>query len=241
MNTASRIPRTAEWLAAGTGFVVAFYAAYVALVWIRYGRPANPPSDGESDPMLDRFTPEYEVAERHSIRIASPAGEAYAAGCQMDLSRSVVVRTIFRTREVVLRAAPPKSSGPGGLLAQTKVLGWGVLAEIHGREIVMGAVPQPWAADVIFRSVPPEAFAPFKEPGYAKIVWTLCADPDGPTASIHRTETRVSTTEAVARAKFLRYWAVFSPGIGVIRLIGLRLAGRGAEKLVEERNGGSMR
>lgn len=191
--------------------------------------------------MLDRFMPEYEAAERHSIRIAAPASDAFLAACEMDLSESAIIRAIFRTPELVLRAGAARSQGPGGLLAQTKALGWGVLAEIPGREIVMGAVTQPWAADVVFRAVPPEAFAEFREPGYVKIIWTLRADPAGPAASIHRTETRVSTTDAVARAKFRRYWAVFSPGIVMIRLIGLRLARSGAEKLVERRSAGGMR
>jgi hypothetical protein len=34
---------------------------------------------------------------------------------------------------------------------------------------------------------------------------------------IFRHETRVTTTDSVARAKFRRYWAVFSPGIKLIR------------------------
>jgi len=99
----------------------------------------------------------------------------------------------------------------------------------------MGAVTQPWVSDVVFRAVPPENFAAFDEPGYVKIVWTLRADPDGATASIHRTETRVSTTDSVARKMFRRYWAVFSPGIVLIRRIGLGLVKRAAENLEGKR------
>ena len=55
-------------------------------------------------------------------------------------------------------------SDPRGLLALVKTLGWGVLAEIPGREIVMGAVTQPWMADVVFRPLPPGEFAAFHEP-----------------------------------------------------------------------------
>jgi hypothetical protein len=50
-----------------------------------------------------------------------------------------------------------------------------------------------------------------------KIVWTLRADPIGQRESIFRHETRVTTTDSRARTKFRRYWAVFSPGIKLIR------------------------
>ena len=87
----------------------------------------------------------------------------------------------------------------------TKSIGWGVLAEVPGREIVMGAVTQPWYANVVFRPVPPADFASFDEPDFVKIVWTLRADPIGPRDSVFRTETRVQTTDAAARAKFRWY------------------------------------
>jgi hypothetical protein len=38
-----------------------------------------------------------------------------------------------------------------------------------------------------------------------------------PTESLFRTETRAVATDAGARQKFRRYWAVFSPGIILIR------------------------
>ena len=70
----------------------------------------------------------------------------------------------------------------------TKSIGWGVLAEVTGREIVMGAVTQPWRANVVFRPLPPGEFSAFKEPDYVKVVWTLRADPAGTSRSIFRTE-----------------------------------------------------
>ena len=46
-----------------------------------------------------------------------------------------------------------------------------------GREVVFGAVTQPWVTNVVFRALPPHEFAAFKEPGFVKIVWTLHAAP----------------------------------------------------------------
>ena len=103
------------------------------------------------------------------------------------------------------------------LAAGSSSLGWVVLAETPEREIVLGAVTRPWEANVIFRSIPAEAFAAFNEPDYVKIVWTLRADALGDNASIFRTETRAAATDPWARAQFRRYWALLSPGIILIR------------------------
>ena len=112
----------------------------------------------------------------------------------------------------------------------TKALGWGVLAEEPGHEIVMGAVTRPWNGNVVFRGLPPDEFAAFNEPDYVKIVWTLRADAVSDTTSIARTETRAIATDAESRRKFRWYWARFSPGIVLIRELSLRLVKREAER-----------
>ena len=109
-------------------------------------------------------------------------------------------------------------------------LGWAVLSEVPGREIVLGAVTRPWVANPIFRPLPAHEFAGFHEPGFARIVWTLRADPISPTESVARTETRVATTDQSARAAFRLYWSLVSPGIELIRRISLQLVKKEAER-----------
>jgi hypothetical protein len=111
--------------------------------------------------------------------------------------------------ELILGSGPGEIIVPRGLLAQMKGWGWSVLAEIPDREIVFGAVTQPWMANVVFRALPADEFGAFQEPGYVKIVWILGADPIGPTESIARTETRAATTDPTARARFWWYWSRF--------------------------------
>jgi hypothetical protein len=123
----------------------------------------------------------------------------------------------------------PVSPKQKSFLDEVLRLGWGILAEEQGRELVMGAISQPWEADVKFRSLPPDDFAGYQEPGYAKIVWTLAVQPLDAERSVFRTETRVVTTDPASRARFRRYWAVFSPGILLIRRETLRLVKRAAE------------
>jgi hypothetical protein len=205
-------------LAAAAGSVAGAYAACVGLTWLRYGRPAPAAAD-ERDPLLDRFMPEYEIAERHHVRVPAPADATLGEAGRLDLQESAIARAIFRVRELVLGAEPAPRERPRGLLMEVQALGWRVLATEDGREIVFGAVTQPWKANVVFRGLPPEAFLAFAEPGWVKIAWTLRADPAGPAASVFRTETRVRTTDPEARAKFRWYWARFSPGIILIRLL----------------------
>ena len=161
--------------------------------------------------------PAYDVVERHHVRVAADAEVTLTAATELNLSELPIVRAVFRAREWVLRAHPDDRARPVGFLAEMQSLGWGILAEIPGREFVVGAVTQPWEANVIFRSVPPDQFASFHEPGSVKIAWTLRAMPIGPRESVFHTETRAIATDASARVKFRRYWAFFSPGIMLIR------------------------
>jgi hypothetical protein len=216
-------------LAYGAGAAAGTYAAYAATTWLRYGH-ARPAVGDDADPLLDRFMPTFEVAERHAAHVWAPADLTFAASCEVDLMRSRIIRAIFKGRELALRAHHEETAGPRGLVAVTKALGWGVLAKVPGREIVMGAITKPWDANPAFRAVPPDAFASFDEPDYVKIAWMLRADPWRTGGSLARTETRVIATDPGARRKVRRYWSIFSPGIVLIRRAALRLTKVDAER-----------
>jgi hypothetical protein len=227
------LKRRTEWgpkgAAALVGAGAACYAAFVGAMWLRYGHAA-PPAGDEADSMLDAFIPKYEVAERHHVAVGAPAAITFGALMDMDLEQSLLIRTIFKGREMLLGAEPDKKDRPRGLVAATKKLGWVVLADVPGREIVMGAVTRPWEPNVVFRGIAPEHFAAFNEPDYVKIVWTLRADAVSQYSSIARTETRAMATGAPARRKFRWYWARFSAGIVLIREVSMRLVKREAER-----------
>jgi hypothetical protein len=174
--------------------------------------------------------PKYDVVERHRIDVRAPAAVTFAAAKQMELSQSPPVRAIFKAREVLLGTTPDLQPKPRGIVDETRALGWVVLREIPDREIVMGAVTKPWEANVVFRSIAPDAFAAFSEPGYVKIAWTLRADPVGDASSTFRTETRAVATDREARRRFRRYWSFLSPGIILIRWLSLAPLKREAEQ-----------
>jgi len=222
------LKRTVGMLGAGAAASALAWGGYAAIRWSRYGKATRiaPP-----DPLLDRHMPAYEVRERHETRVEAPADVTWASMHDLDLRRSGLVRAIFAGRELLMRARPAARREPlRGFMEEVLALGWRVLAEEPGREIVVGAVTRPWLANPEFRGLTPEEFAAFNEPGYAQIAWTLAVEPAGEHASLFRTETRVRTTDGNARERFRRYWAVVSPGVLLIRRESLRLVRREAAR-----------
>ena len=232
MEKRSLVPIAAKAAAAGLGLGVASYAAYAAVTWATYGRPQHRTRENES--LLDIFVPQPDVAIRHVLPVNAPADLTFDVACRSDLGASPIVKALFKTRELIVGRPPETIVPTGTLVEQLQAFGWVVLAEVPGREIVFGAVTQPWKADAAFRSVAADDFASFNEPGYVKIAWTLRADPQGAFASTVRTDTRVATTDAASRRNFRCYWAAFLPGIKLIRVVMLRHIKRAAERDVAQ-------
>jgi hypothetical protein len=229
MNGRQVMKSAATGLAAGAAIAAAGYAALVVLNRARYGDATVSGTAGK-DSLLDRFIPEPEVVEHHEIAIHAPADVVMATAKELELLKSPIIRAIIRARELALGGEPDARPHPTKLLEQMQSIGWVVLAEHYGRELVMGAVTQPWEAAPIFRSIPASEFREFAEPGYVKIAWTLRADPVDREHSVFHTETRVSTTDADARHRFRNYWSFVAPGVELIRLAMLRPLRHAAER-----------
>jgi hypothetical protein len=104
-------------------------------------------------------------------------------------------------------------------------LGWTLLGESPGVELVLGQVGRPWKGDPNLDRAPttPEEFSGFAEPGFAKIVTSLRVDPYGHDSSILTLETRVATTDDRSRRRFRRYWLLIGPFSSLVRRAALRL------------------
>jgi hypothetical protein len=233
MKTKQIASAATKWLAVGLGVAAGLYAGYVGATFLRYGKPKHTGHEND-DELLNRFMPVYDVVDRHAIHVQAPADFTLSCATEIDLESCPLVRGIFKAREVILGAKPATVVRPCGFLAKTKSLGWGVLAERRGREIVMGAVTKPWEPNPVFRALPPDDFLAFYEPGYVKIVWTLRSDPDGDDTSIFRTETRARAVDPISQKKFRWYWSFLSPGILMIRRAMLPIVKRDAEALWKE-------
>ena len=189
----------------------------------------------DAELLVERFLPRYDVAVVHAdVFRASPA-QCYARVMELDLLQAPFVRAALG-----LRALPQRVLGslraPGNRtsieaspltfrLRDMVGLGWILLAEIPGVEMVLGQVSRPWKADASSTGAPttPEQFTNFDHPGFAKIVTSLRVDPYGNDSSILTVETRVAATDAMSRRRFRRYWLLIGPASSLIRRMALRL------------------
>jgi hypothetical protein len=203
------------------------YLGNVALAWWDYGSRHG---DAQLEPLLDRYLPDWEVAEHHEILVDAPTQFAYAAARGLDFESSPVVRAIFRLRQLVMRSKETADTGSRELVERMVRLGWGILVDLPGRAVVMGAVTQPWRRSPVFQPLSASEFTAFNRIGYAKIAWSIRVEPDGPHRSVASTETRVAITDQVSRARFRWYWAFLSPGILLIRRVMLHRLKRDAER-----------
>lgn len=224
---------TLRILAIAVGVCAAAYGTYALVAFVNYGHTH---ALRGSDPLVDRFMPVYDIREQHHTNVNASAAITMQAAQRVSFNDSPLIQAIFKTREIVLRAKTEGNPEPRAFVDFAQSIGWRVLTNRPGREIVFGAVTQPWMPNVVFRGVKPEAFAAFHEPDYVKIVWTLRADPLGASASTFSTETRAVATDAAAREKFRRYWATYSAGIVLIRVGALRLVKSQAERLAAKQD-----
>jgi hypothetical protein len=191
-------------------------------------KPAGPSA-------IDAFIDQPDVSESHQTVVRAPADVVFDVAEHFDLLSIPAIKAIFGLRERVFRVQGKPRRGPIGIVAETKAMGWGVLAYRPGREIVMGAVTQPWLGDVKFRPVPSGEFRSFSEPDFVKIAWTLEAEPMAPAVTRFRTQTRVLATDRHARRKFRIYWMFAGFFIVLIRRIGNRAIRREAERRIRAR------
>jgi hypothetical protein len=207
------------------------YAIYAVMTWWEFGDHVG---SAPLDPLLDRFIPDWEVAERHETTVHASSDQTYMAVRMLDFDDSWIIRLIFRLRQLVMGGKTVPYPGPRTALDRALALGWGLLAEVPGKMIVMGAITQPWRPNPTFRSLPPDEFYRFNEPGYAKIVWSIGAEPAGWNQSLACTETRVKLTDPASRRRFRGYWSLVAPGVRVIRQLLVHQARAHAERMARE-------
>jgi len=195
-------------------YVAVAYGSFAAYTFLRYGKKKKSPPA----PSLDRFLPEPEVVEWHCVNINAPQHLIYDAMRNYDVMHSRIAHLLFETRSVAMGSKPADIAIVKMFVDQMRQVGWAILDEKPDEEIIFGVAAQPWIADAGFRTISPELFATFNEPGWVKIVLNVAVSADG----VLSTETRVVSTDAEARKRFRRYWAFVLPGVKLIRFELLR-------------------
>jgi hypothetical protein len=193
-------------------------------------------SERSAATVLDRLVPTFQAAERHSATIAASANQVWAALTQVTVGELRLFRLLMGLRVL-----------PGRLLGRPRarfdveesLLGWAVrfgftiLGKEVRRELVVGAVGQPWRL-VGGRGMAVaggDDFAAFDQAGYAKMAANFQLVPDAGGRAVQlTTETRVACTDAASARRFARYWWLIRPASGAIRRSWLAAIKRRAER-----------
>lgn len=200
-------------------------------------QPELKAAGGRADPglLVEQFLPRYDIAVVHADVFRAPPAHCYARVMELNLLETPFVRVALGIRGLPQRVlgvlrAPGKqttveAASPTFRLKDMANLGWILLAETPGVEMVLGQVSRPWKADASCTDAPttPERFTTFDKPGFAKIVTGLRVDRYGTGSCILTVETRVATTDAGSRRRFRRYWLLIGPVSSLIRRMALRL------------------
>ena len=191
----------------------------------------------ESPLAVDRFLPRYDLAVVHSDVFRAPPEVTYQAVTSLDIFGSPLIRALIEARALPQRLrhlAPHRGTAeratprPTFRLRDMTAIGWLLLDETAGAEIVLGQVSRPWKPTAIEDDMPSttEQFAEFDRPGYAKIATSVRVDPYGSLSSIVTMETRVALTDDLSRRKFRRYWVFIGPFSAMTRRMAMRLLAR---------------
>lgn len=186
--------------------------------------------------------PSYDLAVVHSRVFRAPPEQCFKTVVDFDLFQLPVFRVLIGARGLPQRLADAlrrRSDKPGVSssspttfrLRDLPTMGWMLLGERPGVELVFGLVGKPWKphggspAEPVTRA----EFAAFEQPGFAKLVESTRVDPYGERSSIVTTETRVRCTDPDSRRRFRRYWLVVGPFSQLLRRTALHVWARRLE------------
>lgn len=191
--------------------------------------------------LIDQYMPTYDRAIVYSRVFRAPPKQCFETVVGFDLFRIPAFRVLIGARGLPPRLADAlrrrgdqaevSSSPPTFRLRDLPSIGWMLLGERPGTELVFGQVGKPWKP----RGGPPSEpvtraeFAAFDQPGFAKLVESTRVDPYGQRSSIVTMETRVTLTDQESRRRFRRYWLVVGPFSHLLRRTALRVFARKLE------------
>jgi hypothetical protein len=186
--------------------------------------------------VLDRLLPSFQASERHRVVIAASPDQVWAALSQVTMGELRLFRLLMGVRVLpgqLVRSPRARFDAGQPLLGWAVRFGFTILGEDAPRELVVGAIGQPWrlAGGRSAAVAGGDDFAAFDQPGYAKMAANFRLAPTvGGRAIQLSTETRVACTDPASARRFARYWWLIRPASGVIRRSWLAAIKRRAER-----------
>jgi hypothetical protein len=188
-------------------------------------------SNGNTTMILQEFLPAFHFSERHETMVRASQDAVYDAALAVDFSRSFVIRSLLRMRELPGRLARLdfSSQGLGPSLDDFLDAGFVKLSDDPPKELVLGAVGKFWTATPQFLEVSPEDFKSFDRPGFVKVAFNILIHERNGGHCLLSTESRILCLDDKSRNRFRCYWALIRPFSGLIRRVMLRLIRNAAE------------
>jgi len=172
--------------------------------------------------LIDDFLPQYDVCERHQIKVYAPVDEVYIAVRRLDISQATLSMFLFRLRGL----STPSCFTLDDFLKMRFIL----LGERPNDELLLGLVGRFWTPSGGLRRLDIEGYRNFNEKGYAKAAWNFSLSKLSDGSVLLGTETRVYCTDEVSRKRFKLYWLLVGRFSGLIRREILRNIKRNAER-----------
>lgn len=171
--------------------------------------------------LIDDYLPRYDVTEYHERHVAAPPARTYAAIWGADLAASLFVRTLLALRTVPSLIADPagwrRLPRAGVTLRDVLQLGFFLLGEDPGREVVLGVIGRFWQPTGNLLPGDRARFLAPQAPGTARAAWNFTVAQRAGGGSLLTTETRVLCADAPSLRSFRRYWLLVGPFSGLIR------------------------
>jgi hypothetical protein len=178
--------------------------------------------------LIDDLLPHPIETEHHETLVDAPPTIVYEQLLKANLAASPIVSLLVMARGTLWPLAARLKVGPPITIHGLEGVGFRVVAEHPGREIVLGIIGKFWTPRGSLRRFDPKEFAGFDEPGYAVAAWNFVVEPEGEGTRLI-TETRIRCTDETAEKRFRTYWTLVKPFSGWIRSEILRTTKKAAE------------
>lgn len=187
---------------------------------------------------LDAWLPVSHWSTHHDRFVAAPPETVSRAVREVRAGEMRLVRPLVAARslpsQLLRRGAEQRAAADADTLSAMRQLGFIVLDDVAGADLVLGFAGQPWNPIVSKAVVPgltPADFDAFERPNCVKGAYALWTEHEGAGTRLF-TETRVYAIDRGAARRFRPYWLVIEPFSALIRRDWLAAIGRRAESAV---------
>ena len=193
-------------------------------VWTILDKPALANYVTTPSRELDAFMPIYQFEEQYEIPVHAPADRVYRAVLEVSADEIPFYRMLAWIRRGMASGPESMLNPPDGvpLITLATRTSFVKLADVPGKEIVIGTVVLAPPGVRLAAADAPTSFMALDQEGFAKTGIAFLITPQSNGWAMLRTDTRVWATDPVSRDRFARYWRVIAPGSAGTRLMWLR-------------------